>query len=134
MVAGALMLCIALGHLLAVPMRAPVTGEVSRALDALPRGTGTQLAVDGRAVGWVQWAHPDRLPMRDLRAEVYSVPTALAYEDFQEARPGWQRYAATHHVGAVLAERERALDHALSTEPGWTVAAEDPDFRLWVHK
>ena len=65
----------------------PVTGTVSTAAVRCP---DAGLAVDGRAVGWTQWAHRDRRPLRDLRAEVYSVPVATAYEDFQEARPGWQ--------------------------------------------
>ena len=110
----------------------PVSDRVSAAVASLPATAG--LAVDGRAVGWTQWAHPDRRPMRDLRAEVYSVPVATAYEDFQEARPGWQAYADAEGITAVLADRERPLDRALSGEPAWTAVAEDPDFRLWVHR
>lgn len=117
-------------HVATTPFGPPVTAAVSAAVGALPDGSG--LAVDGRAVGWTQWAHRDRRPMRDLRAEVYSVPVALAYEDFQEARPGWQDYAAAQGITAVLADRERPLDRALSGEPEWSVAAEDADFRLWV--
>ena len=119
-------------HLINTPMRPPVSAKVSQALTDLP--APTVLAVDGRAVGWVQWAHRDLRPLRDLRAEVYSVPVAMAYEDFQDARPGWQNYVRTREVSAVLADRRRPLDAALAGEPAWTVAAEDADFRLWVHK
>ena len=118
-------------------LRPPTSGRrsrsgVSAAVASLPADAG--LAVDGRAVGWTQWAHRDRRPMRDLRAEVYSVPVATAYENFQEARPGWQAYADAEGITAVLADRERPLDRALSGEPAWTAVAEDPDFRLWVHR
>lgn len=108
----------------------PVSSTVSQTLSNLP--PQAVLAVNGRAVGWTEWAHPDRRPLRDLRAEVYSLPVATAYEGFQEARPGWQDYATEHGVTAVLADRRRPLDAALAREPAWTAAAEDPDFRLWV--
>ena len=119
-------------HVATTPFGPPVTGTVSTAVGAL--APDARLAVDGRAVGWAQWAHRDRRPLRDLRAEVYSAPVATAYEDFQEARPGWQAYAESQGVTAVLADRERPLDRALSGEPAWTAVAEDPDFRLWVHR
>ena len=119
-------------HIITNPFRAPVSEAVSSSLAALP--PGTVLAVDGRAVGWVQWAHPNRRPLRDLRAEVYSPDVAHAYKQFQEARPGWQDYAESHGVTAVLADRSEELDPALAGAPDWTAQAEDARFRLWVHQ
>ena len=72
--------------------------------------------------------------MRDLRAEVYSLPVATAYENFQETRAGWQDYADSQGVTAVLADRDKPLDRALDGEPEWTSTAQDPDFRLWVRR
>lgn len=127
--AGAL-LAVGGWHVAQTPFAAPVTDRVSAAVAALP--PDAVLAVDGRAVGWVEWAHPDRRPLRDLRAEVYSVPVAIDYERFQEAEPGWPGLAERWGVTAVLADRDRPLDAALAGVPAWRVAAEDPDFRLWV--
>jgi hypothetical protein len=130
--AAALVVLLAGTHIATTDFGPPVTDRVSAAVAALP--DDARLAVDGRAVGWAQWAHRDRRPVRDLRAEVYSVPVALAYEDFQDARPGWQDYAAAQGITAVLANRERPLDQALSGETAWTSVAEDPEFRLWVRR
>lgn len=130
--AAAVALLISVWHLATTSFVAPVSARVSNALGALP--DDTVLAVDGRAVGWVQWQHPDRRPLRDLRAEVYSTPVATAYEHFQEARPGWQAYADRQGITAVLADRSRPLDPALGTEPDWTVVAADREFRLWVRR
>ena len=130
--AAALVVALGGAHVVTTTFGPPVSERVSSAVASLP--ATAVLAVDGRAVGWTQWAHRDRRPLRDLRAEVYSVPVATAYEDFQEARPGWQAYAESQGITAVLADRERPLDRALSGEPAWTVVAEDPDFRLWVHQ
>ena len=96
--------------------------------------TDTALAVDGRAVGWVQLAHPDLKPMKDLRAEVYSLQTTKDYRAFQEAEPGWQQYATAHKIGAVLADRNEPLDPALAQDGAWRTAAEDQHFRLWVRR
>jgi hypothetical protein len=125
-----LFLVIAGWHALTTPFPAPVSSTVSAAVDDIP--TDTHVAVDGRAVGWLQWAHRDLRPLRDLRAEVYSLPVALAYDDFKEARPGWQDYVDEHGITVVLADRSEPLDAALAGEPRWHVAAEDADFRLWV--
>ncbi len=130
--AAALLLGLGGSHLATTAFGPPVTRGVSDALAAQP--SDAVLAVDGRAVAWVQWAHRDRRPLRDLRAEVYSVPAATAYEDFQEARPGWQTYARVRGITVVLADRRRPLDPALAGEPSWLVAAEDTDFRLWVRR
>ena len=129
---GALVVALAGSHLATTSFGAPVSPAVSTALKALP--DDAVVAVDGRAVGWVQWEHPDRRPLRDLRAEVYSVPVATAYEDFQEARVGWQDYADAHGVTAVLADRKRPLDPALAVDPEWMAVADDTDFRLWVRR
>ncbi len=83
------------------------------------------------AVGWVQWAHRDRKPMYDLRAEVYSEPVSTAYRAFADAEPGWEAYAAQQGIASILAERDSRLDTALEKAGGWAVAAEDRDFRLW---
>lgn len=130
--ASALVLGLGGSHLATTKFEAPVSDRVSTSVASLP--PSAVLAVDGRAVGWVQWTHRDRRPLRDLRAEVYSVPVATAYEAFQEARPGWQGYAESQGITAVLADRRRPLDPALASEPSWAAVAEDPDFRLWVHR
>lgn len=130
--AVALVLALGGSHIATTNFGAPVSARVSAALSSLP--ADSVLAVDGRAVGWAQWAHRDRRPLRDLRAEVYSIPVATGYENFQEARSGWQKYADAQGMTSVLADRERPLDAALLGEPSWTVVAEDSDFRLWVHR
>lgn len=119
-------------HAVTTPFDPPVQPTVSAALASLP--DTAVLAVDGTAVGWVQYAHPDRRPLRDLRAEVYSVAVATAYESFQEAGPGWAQYAEEHGVTAVLADRDLPLDRALATDPAWAVRAADEGYRLWVHR
>ncbi len=131
-VAAVLFLAIGGWHALTTPFGPPVSASVSAAVGQL--SPETRLAVDGRAVGWVEFAHGDVRPLRDLRAEVYSPAVALAYDDFQDARPGWQTYADEQGVTAVLADRSRPLDAALAGEPGWRVAAEDADFRLWTRE
>lgn len=110
----------------------PVSGVVAAALGGL--SPDTPLAVDGRAVGWVQLTHPDLRPMKDLRAEVYSLRTTREYKVFQEAEPGWQQYVTDHDIRAVLADRKEPLDSALAKDGAWRTAAEDPHFRLWVRR
>ncbi|MDF3046644.1 MAG: hypothetical protein K0R30_2872, partial [Ornithinibacter sp.] len=78
-----------------------------------------------------QWAHRDRRPLHDLRAEVYSEPVSTAYLAFADAEPGWEAYAALHGIGTILAERDSPLDRALAQADGWALGAEDHDFRLW---
>ncbi|MFQ6172850.1 hypothetical protein ACK8HX_14665 [Oryzobacter sp. R7] len=128
--AAGVLLAVGGWHVATTPFGPPVSERVSAAVAVLP--PDAVLAVDGKAVGWVEWAHPDRRPLRDLRAEVYSVPVATDYERFQEAEAGWSGLADRYGVTAVLADRDRPLDAALAGEPAWRVAAEDPDFRLWV--
>ena len=132
LLAAALVLVLGGSQIVTSEVRAPVADTISDAIAALP--PAAVLAVDARAVGWTQWAHPERRPMRDLRAEVYSEPVALAYKDFQEARPGWQAYAAAHGVTAVLAYRDGPLDPAMAEDASWSAVAEDPRFRLWVKR
>ena len=104
-----------------------------RALSAALAATSpaAPLAVDGHAVGWAQWAHRDRRPLHDLRAEVYSEQVSTAYLSFADAEPGWEAYAARHGIATILAQRDSPLDRALAQAGGWALAAEDRDFRLW---
>ena len=105
-------------------------GAVSTAVSRL--SPGSVVAVDGRAVGWIQFAHPRLHPLKDLRAEVYSAPTTREYKAFADAGPGWPGYAEQHGVDAILADRTEPLDPALAKDSAWRVAAADEDFRLWV--
>ena len=84
-------------HVATTDFGPPVTDRVSAAVAALPADAG--LAVDGRAVGWAQWAHRDRRPLRDLRAEVYSVPVATGLRGLPggAARLAGLRRGAGHH-------------------------------------
>lgn len=108
----------------------PVSSQVSTALSRL--SPGAVLAVDGRAVGWLQLTHPGLHPLKDLRAEVYSAQTTREYKAFADARPGWAEYATEHRVGAILADRDEPLDPAIAQAGTWQLAAADDDFRLWV--
>jgi hypothetical protein len=128
---------LALAVLLAVPgvvwgagRGGPLPSAVDAAVAGLPAGTTT--AVDVRVSGWVLWAHPGVVPMRDLRAEVYSPAVAAAYEDFSEAAPGWQDYADRHGVAAVLVDSKAPLATALSQDDQWTPAAEGGSWALWT--
>jgi hypothetical protein len=116
-------------HVARTPFGPPVSLPLSAALAST--SPTTPLAVDGKAVGWVQWQHRDRRPLHDLRAEVYSAPVAAAYRSFADAEPGWETYAAGLGIGTILAERDSPLDNALEAAGGWSVAEEDADFRLW---
>ena len=116
-------------HIARTPFGPPVSSDLSAALAAT--SPAAPLAVDGHAVGWAQWAHRDRRPLHDLRAEVYSEPVSTAYLAFADAEPGWEAYAALHGIGTILAERDSPLDRALAQADGWALAAEDHDFRLW---
>ncbi|MBM6405975.1 hypothetical protein JQN72_17165 [Phycicoccus sp. CSK15P-2] len=108
----------------------PLGTDVDAALGALP--TGTVVAVDVGVSGWVLYDHPQVRPVRDLRAEIYSVDAARAYESFSRAEEGWQGYATAHGVEAVLAATGSPLDTALDTQTGWSRRAEDPDHVLWA--
>ena len=108
----------------------PVSPRVSTALSRL--SPGSVLAVDGRAVGWLQLAHPDLRPLKDLRAEVYSAQTTREYKSFSQARTGWAAYVDEHHINTVLADRDEPLDPAIAHEGTWRLAAADSRFRLWV--
>ena len=108
----------------------PVSPQVSTALSQL--SPGSVLAVDGRAVGWLQLAHPDLRPLKDLRAEVYSAQTTQKYKAFSQAGPGWAAYVDEHHLNTVLADRDEPLDPAIAHEGTWRLAAADSRFRLWV--
>ena len=116
-------------HIARTPFGPPVSSSVSAALATT--SPAAPLAVDGHAVGWAQWAHRDRRPLHDLRAEVYSEQVSTAYLSFADADPGWEAYAARHGIATILAERDSPLDRALAQAGGWAVAAEDRDFRLW---
>ena len=131
--AAALVVLLGGAHVATTDFGPPVSDRVSAAVAALPATAG--LAVDGRAVGWTQWAHRDRRPLRDLRAEVYSRAGRHGLRGRSRRRaPAGRPTPRPQGITAVLADRERPLDRALSGEPAWTAVAEDPDFRLWVHR
>ena len=108
----------------------PVSPQVSAALSRL--SPGSVLAVDGRAVGWLQLAHPDLRPLKDLRAEVYSAQTTQKYKAFSQAGPGWAAYVDEHRINTILADRHEPIDSAIAHEGTWWIAAADSRFRLWV--
>ncbi len=126
---AALAVVIAPGVVLGGPEQGPLPPRVDAAVAALPPGTPT--AVDAYASGWVLHAHPRVGVLRDLRAEVYSAPTAAAYESFFSAEPGWQAYAAAHDVQAVLARTGEPIADALTLDEGWTPVAEEGEWQLW---
>lgn len=129
MLVAAALMAAAPGVVWGGPSAGPLAPRVDAALADLP--SGTAVAVDVAVSGWVLHAHPALRPMRDLRAEVYTAPTADAYEDFARAKAGWQGYAEAHEIRWVLAERDAALDRALSHEAGWQPVVADGDHRLW---
>ena len=116
-------------HIARTPFGPPVSSPLSAALATT--SPAAPLAVDGHAVGWAQWAHRDRRPLHDLRAEVYSEQVSTAYLSFADAEPGWEAYAARHGIATILAGRDSPLDTALEKAGGWAVTAEDAAFRLW---
>ena len=128
LVAGVVVLA-APGVVWAAPEQGPLPPRVDAAVAALPPDAAT--AVDAFASGWVLWAHPDVRLLRDLRAEVYAPATAAAYEDFFQARPGWQDYVTVHDVRAVVARDGEPLDDALADDPGWRAVVQDDGWALW---
>ncbi|PKW27172.1 glycosyltransferase family 39 protein [Phycicoccus duodecadis] len=129
LVVAALVMALAPGVVWGGPSAGPLGRPVDTALAALP--AGTVAAVDVRVSGWVLAAHPGVRPLRDLRAEVYTAPTAAAYEDFTNARPGWAAYADAHRVAVIVAAVGEPLDRALAGSAGWRVAGADGTYRLW---
>jgi hypothetical protein len=116
-------------HIATTTFGPPISASLASAL--AQTSAAQPLAVDGHAVGWVQWAQRDRRPLYDLRAEVYSEPVTTAYRSFADAEPGWQSYAADQQIATLLLERDSPLDEAVAESGEWAVAAEDAGFRLW---
>ena len=127
-VTGALLLVVP-GVVLGAPSSGPLPASVDAALAQLP--TGSVVAVEPASSGWVLWEHPDVQPLRDLRTEVYSAPVAEAYESFYRAEPGWQAYAATHDVAALVLVDGSALDRAVRSDAGWRQVAVEDDHVVW---
>ena len=117
------------GAVIGAPGAAPVSARIASAVDALP--AGDRVVVEPALTGWVLWAQPDLVPLRDLRVEVYSSNVAAAYERFLHAEPGWQDYAAEHDVDAALLADDSALAAALRHADGWTLVAASGGFALW---
>jgi hypothetical protein len=130
LLAGLLATGVGVWHAARTDWGPPVSPQVSTALSRL--SPGSVLAVDGRAVGWLQLTHPALHPLKDLRAEVYSAQTTREYKAFADATPGWPEYATEHRLDAILADRDEPLDPAIAQAGTWQVAAADDDFRLWV--
>lgn len=137
-IAGRDLLALAVGALVFVAMPGvvwggPTAGPLGRAVDAgvsaLP--AGTHVAVGARGSGWVLWAHPQALVVRDLRAEVYSPTVAARYEDFFDAKPGWQTYADEQDIRAVVVEEGDPLDEALAASGTWKTVASSQGWVLW---
>jgi len=128
-VTGALLLVVP-GVVLGAPSSGPLPSSVDAAVAQLP--TGSVVAVEPASSGWVVWEHPNVRPLRDLRAEVYSGPVADAYESFYRAEPGWQSYAATHDVAALVLVDGSALDRALHSDAGWRQVVRDDDHVVWA--
>ena len=113
----------------ATPHPQPVSRPVSAAMSALPRDA--PIAVDAAVMGWAEWAHPSLRPLRDLRSELYDVRTAAAYDAFLRGEPGWEDYATSHRLEAVLVADGSPLGARLAPA-GWTKAASDAAYTLWL--
>lgn len=99
------------------------------ALVSLP--SGTRVIASPELTGWVLWRAPHLTLLRDLRAEVYSEHAAAPYEDFLQARPGWQQYAAEHQIEAALLADDADLTKAVRGA-GWRAAGTAPGSTLWI--
>lgn len=102
--------------------------RVDAALAALPRGT---IVLDDFAIsGWLLWAHPDLVPVLDLRAEIYSSDLIRDYRTMERVGPGWRDLVKESGATHALLDRGSSLADALEHRAGWEVAATEGDYVL----
>jgi hypothetical protein len=109
--------------------RSPVAvpDALSPRLEALPAGTVVYNAdVLG---GWLLWAHPDLVHVRDTRAELYGPEQARDYLDVMSARPGWERAFNAVPPAAALVDADLPLAQALQHQQ-WVIAGRDRGYLL----
>ena len=117
------------GILAAQPRPVPVAPAVSAAMGAAPSHTHVMAAP--QLSGWLLWTHPDLIPLRDLRSEIYSPAVGAAYESAYAAKPGWQAYLTAHDVRLVVVETRSPLSRALAANPAWVQRIHDTDYVVW---
>lgn len=130
--AALLLVAVLPGALLGVDKGPPVGVAVDSALAGL--SPATRVVVEPRLSGWVLQAHPRLVPLRDLRAEIYSPPTVRRHEELLRGGPGWREELVRLGVGAVLVDRTQPLRVRLAQDPAWHYSAGDGKTELWFKK
>jgi hypothetical protein len=117
---------------LVAPSRAAVPEWGPNGLDApiaaLPQGT--VLCNEYGIGGWLIWKHPNIRPAIDGRVEIYSFDHVQSYMDFENARPGWQRYLTQTGCRWALVSDGLPVAEALTAQARWTVAARGDGYLL----
>ena len=103
-------------------------GPIDGALTGLP--DRTVVLNDFGISGWLLWAHPDLVPVADLRGEIYSRDYLVAYQDVLAVRPGWHSFLDATNPQAALLSRDSALADALAQRLHWTTVAATDEFVL----
>lgn len=111
------------------PPARPGSPDLASALDSLP--AQSHVAVDPGVSGWVLFHARSVIPLRDLRAEIYSQATAEEFHAFWTLDNGWDAYLGRHGVTAVLARVKDPLIGALQTR-GWRNMAVSNGYILLV--
>jgi hypothetical protein len=112
------------------PKTDPLDAGVATSMAQLE--SGAHVAVPRRLSNWVLHKYPELVPLQDLRAEVYSEPTAAAYASFIRAEDGWRRYATDHDVRALVVEANSQMAKALQGVSDWRHVASEDDYQMWV--
>jgi hypothetical protein len=128
--AVSVLLILALPGMANLPESDPLRGRIATSLAQLPHAS--HVAVDKRLSGWVLHEYPKLVPLRDLRAEVYSAQVANEYDSFMGAEEGWQSYADAHEVRAIVVQTGSELDTALSGARDWERVASEEEYQMWT--
>jgi hypothetical protein len=101
---------------------------IDRALARLPQRT--VVLNDFGISGWLLWAHPDLVPVADLRGEIYSRDHLVDYRNVLAVRPGWRSFIDATDPQVALLSKESPLADALARRLHWAKVAETDEFVL----